>query len=531
MTVRGFTAAFDWSRASTYAGTREDVSSLVTWDDVVLEVGRETSSAASSITASTLDMELDDSSLALAPERSSSPLFGKVVPGVPFKFDLTVSAATTTLYSGVLSDLQYDPTNWRMTVEVTDAWGKPSQQRLSTAVYQGQRTGDLIGVILDAIGWPADKRAIDAGSTVVPFWWEEGTDAATAVQKLVDSEGPPAIAYVQAGVFYFRDRFHRITDAACLTSQGTFTRIYPEGTGPGGDLKIARGSISYNHNLANIVNTVNFSVDVRQPAPLSAVWSQSTPLSVPAGQTLVIDIEGTDGFVGALVPVQTTNDAIEEADPNGDYILAYGSIASMSLSRTSGQSALLTIVGGGTDALLINLQVRGNLLSVAQTVQVSAADTSSQLSKGILTWPGSLPWANQYDALAIAQRIVSTYATARPLITFTIDGVISTTYLQQFAARKISDRITIRDDILGVNGDYTIEKIVRTIKGLGASSSLLTITAEPVAPIGSANPFTFDVAGQGFNQGTFAADGLDNPTTLFRFDTAGVGFNLGRFGS
>jgi hypothetical protein len=530
MTVRGWKAAFDWSRAGTFDGAREDVSSLVTWDDVVIEVGRDASSAASSIPVTTLDIELDDSALVLAPERSASPLYGKVVPGVPFKFDLTISGATTTLYSGVLSDLQYDSTEWRMTVEVTDAWGKPSQQKLSTPVYQGMRTGDLIGVILDAIGWPADKRSLDAGATVVPFWWEEGTDAATAVQKLVDSEGPPAIAYVQAGVFVFKDRFHRITDTASLVSQGLFTRIYPEGSGPGGDLKMADG-VSYNHGLAAIVNTANFSVDVRQPAALSAIWSQTTPLSVPAGQTVVIDIEATDGFVGARVPVQTTNAAIEDAEPDGDYLLAYGSIASMSLSRTSGQSALLTIVGGGTDALLTNLQVRGNLLSVARTVQVSAADVSSQLTKGILTWPGSLPWANAYDAQAIAQRIVSTYATARPRITFTIDGVISTTYLQQFAARKISDRITIRDDILGVNGDYTIEKITRTIKGLGASSSLLTIVAEPVAAVGSANPFTFDLAGAGFNQGTFAADGLDNPTTLFRFDTAGVGFDQGRFGS
>jgi hypothetical protein len=289
--------------------------------------------------------------------------------------------------------------------------------------------------------------------------------------------------------------------------------------------------IAYNHGLANIVNTATFSVDVRRPADLAPAWSQNTPLSVPAGQTVFISIEATDPFIGALVPVQTTNAATEDAEPNGDYLLAYGSIASMTLSRTSGQSALLTIVGGGTDALLTNLQVRAYQLSVAQTVQVSAADTSSQLTKGILTWPGSLPWANPYDAQAIANRIVATYANARPLITFTIDGVISTTYLQQFADRTISDRITIRDDILGVNGDYTIEKIVRTIKGLGASSSLLTITAEPVAPIGSANPFMFDTVGQGFNQGTFAADGLDNPTTLFRFDTAGVGFNQGVFGS
>jgi hypothetical protein len=41
----------------------------------------------------------------------------------------------------------------------------------------------------------------------------------------------------------------------------------------------------------------------------------------------------------------------------------------------------------------------------------------------------------------------------------------------------------------------------------------------------------FDTAGQGFNQGTFAADGLDDPATLFRFDVAGHGFNQGLMGS
>jgi hypothetical protein len=531
MTVRGYGAFFDWSRSGGWSGPFEDVTGYITPDDITIEVGRDVSTAASSIPATTLDMELDDSTLILAPERAASPLFGKVEPGVPFVFNLTVSAATTTLYSGVLTDLDYDSTNWKMTAHVTDAWGAPSQQKLSTPVYQGMRTGDLIQIVLDAVGWPADKRSVDWGATVVPYWWEEGTDAATAIQKLVDSEGPPAIAYVQGGVFYFRDRFHRITLAASLTSQALFTRIYPEGTGPGGDFKMATDSINYNHGTAHIVNTARFSVDVRRPGPLGAVWSQDSPLSVPAGQTVLISVQASDPFIGALTPVQTTNQPDDDTPPNGDYVVAYGSIASMTLSRTSGQAALLTIVGGGTDALLLNLQVRASPLTVAQTVQVSAADVSSQLTKGILTWPSDLPWCNAYDAKAIADRIVSTYADARPVITFTIDGVISTAYLQQFATRTISDRITIRDDILGLNGDYMIEKTTRVVRGLGAGSSLLTIVAEPVAPIGSSNPFTFDVAGKGFNQGTFAADGLDDPATLFRFDTAGHGFDQGLFGS
>jgi hypothetical protein len=43
------------------------------------------------------------------------------------------------------------------------------------------------------------------------------------------------------------------------------------------------------------------------------------------------------------------------------------------------------------------------------------------------------------------------------------------------------------------------------------------------------NPLTFDLAGAGFDQGTFAAASVDNPATMFRFDVAGVGFNQGVF--
>lgn len=530
MTVRGFTTAFDWSRSGGYGGPYEDVTGYVTPDDIVVEVGRNVSTAASSIPATTLDLELDDSALLFAPERAASPLFGLIEPGTPFLFTLTAADATTVLYSGVMTDYDYDSTRRRLVVHITDAWGAPAQQKLSTPVYQGYRTGDLINVVLDAIGWPPAARSIDAGATVVAYWWEEGTDAATAIQKLIDSEGPPAIGYVQGGVFFFMDRFHRLTDANSLTSQATFVRTVPGGGGPGGSFRMATGSINYNHGTANICNTVQFSVDVRRPDDLAAVWSTTSPISVPAGQTLLISVQGSDAFVGAITPVPTT-DFDSDGTPNGDYLLAYGSIASMTLSRTSGQAALLTIVGGGTDALLLNLQVRACPLSVAQTVQVSAADRSSQLSKGVLTWPGDLPWCNPYDAQAIANRIVSTYADARPVITFTIDGYLSAAALAQFASRVVSDRITIRDDVLGINGDYMIEKVTRTVRRFGAGSSLLTVVAEPVAPTGSANPFMFDVAGQGFDQGTFAADGLDNPATLFRFDTAGVGFDQGMFGS
>jgi len=516
MTVRGYRLGLDWSRAGTYAGPYEDAS-VSSDTSIVIDVGRDTSRATADLPAGTLSFKLDDSARALAPDRTASPLYGKVAPGVPGRLDLTVSSVTTALFVGALDKLTYDPNEWSLSGTLMDAWGLVASQKISTAVYQGMRTGDLIGIILDAIGWPADKRSLDPGATVVPFWWVEGKGAADAIQELADSEGPPAICYVDQGVFVFEDRHHRLLAARSTTAQATYTHIYPEGTGPGGDIKMLRGSISYDHGRSNIVNSVSFEVDIRAPAETAVVWSTDTPFVVPAGTTNTILAQAqTDPFINAVVEA-------------GDYTLLGGTIT-VALDRDSGQALAISVTAGGTDATVATLQVRASPLSVVRTVKVEAEDAGSVLSKGHKSWDRPLPWAGPYDAQAIADRIVSTYATARPVLTFSIDGAINSTYLAEFAARKISDRITVREDIVGVNGPFIVEKISREIVSLGVNSRL-TITCEPPQPTQAANALTFDVAGKGFNDGAFTADGVDNPATLFRFDVAGVGFDQGVFGT
>lgn len=539
MTVRGWLFGFDWSRSGGYGGPLEDATAYVADDDLVITVGRDTSQAASSIPAGTLDFALVErdvpGSYDFAPESTTSPIAGLVKPGVPSILDITVASATTTLFDGTVDKVTYTPhPPATLSGTVMDAWGKPGGEKLSTAVYTGMRTGDLIGVVLDAIGWTGG-RDIDPGATVVPFWWEEGTDAATAVQKLIDSEGPPAIGYVYAGTFVFRDRHHRILDANSLASQGTFTHVFPEGTGAAGDFKMARDSFSYEHGLSSIVNTATFTVDVRAPAAATAVWQTDASIPVAAGATVTMTVNASDPFINAQTPVPVSGFDVDGNPIDGDYVLAYGAIASISISRTSGQSLILTIVGGGSDALFTRLQVQANPVTVGNSQTVSVVDAGSVASKGTLTWPGSLPWAGLYDAYAIAQRIVSVYAVARPVMTFDIDGLLTNgsgvSYMTQFVARQVSDRITVRHDLIGFNGDCHIEKVERIVRSLGKNSSLLRLTVEPVALSGALNPFTFDVAGKGFNDGQFDADGVDNPSSVFQFDVAGHGFNDGRFAS
>lgn len=520
MTVRGHQLAIDWSRHGTYANPAEDVSSYVLPGDLDITYGRDVSAegATLSATSGSMSFTLNNETQVFSPESTSSPIAGKILPNRPVRYQVTHAGTTYTLLTGVLDEYDVDAdAAVTFTGVALDAWGRPGGEKLSTPLYRGLRTGDAIHLILDAIGWTG-PRDIDPGVTVMPWWWEEGTDAAEAVTKLVNSEGTPAIAYVEGGTFVFKDRHHRLFDTRSTTSQATFTHIVPAGTGPAGDVKIEAGTFSYNHGAKNIVNSATFSVGVRTPRPVTRVWTSDEPITVQAGQTVQIVVQPSDPFYLARTP----------SIAYGDIELQSGAISAVSLSRTSGQSTILSITCS-VATVITSLAVRGVPVLVTRTVQVSARDAGSAGTFGTQEWPAAAApvWAGVYDAQVIATRIVGIYATYRPTITFTVAGT-STAWLTKILDARISDRVTVRNDRRGINTDFMVERLAHRITSLGIVHRL-SITCQATEPVQPTNVLTFDTAGKGFNQGLFAVDGIDNPASMFRFDVAGQGFDQGLF--
>jgi hypothetical protein len=519
VTVRGYQLAVDWSTNGTYTGTLEDVSSYVLPGDVEISYGRDVSGEVTlTAPSATMGFELTNEQQLFSPENVSSPIVGKILPGRRVRFQVTNLGVTYTLLAGVLDkyDVEADPVGV-FSGTVLDGWGRPGSKKLSTDLYRGIRTGDAVNIVLDQIGWTGG-RDIDAGATVMPWWWEEGTDAATAIDKLVHSEGTPAIAYVEGGVFSFKDRHHRLFDQRSTTSQGTYTHVVPAGTGPVGDNKIEAGTFAYNHGAARIVNSATFSVDVRGSQPLGEVWTSEDPLTIATGQTVTIVAQPSEPFHSAITPSVAA----------GDVQVQSGTISSVTLSRTSGQSAVLTITASA-DAVITRLALRAVGVAVVRTVQVSAADPGSIGTFGTQEWPSDAApvWANQYDAQVIATRVVTIYASYRPTITFSVP-LLTANDLAVALNQKISDRITVRNDKRGINGDFVIERLTHRITSMGLIHRL-EITCQAVEPTQPANVFRFNTSGAGFDQGRFGADGIDDAGTMFRFDVAGAGFDQGRW--
>ena len=222
----------DWDNNGNFTGTNDEVTSTsggnaLAADGMTIAYGRDQARAFSPVRAGEAAFRLNNAARIYSPENASSPLAGNLVPGRPVQVTATQDAATTVIYRGFLDDYQVSPNKGDRTVTLSclDLMARFAQANpLSTPLYASIRTGTAIGYILDALGWPGGARDIDPGASTIRWWWEEGTDGLTALARMLAAEGPPAICFVDTSAnFVYRDRHHRLLDAASASVQATFT--------------------------------------------------------------------------------------------------------------------------------------------------------------------------------------------------------------------------------------------------------------------------------------------------------------------
>jgi hypothetical protein len=478
---------------------------------ITVRYGRDQARQLSPISPGELACEIDNISRDYSPENTSSPLYGHVVPGARVQLQATYAGNITGVYAGYIDDFDIKPgvNDRSVPLTCTDALGRLRGVQVTTPLYQGIRTGDAIGYVLDAVGFPADKRDIDPGVSLLPYWWLDNVDAYDAVMQLVDTDGPSAlVTFDTQRNFVFRDRHHRLTRAASLTAQATWRSSAIE--------PVLSDPITYDHGWKEIVNSVSTDVPLRQIAnDLSQVWTSQGQIVIAAGDSITITARAGDPFINAVVPEQDT-----------DYTLVSGD-AAFSLSQTSGQSTIITI-SSAFGGIVQDLALRANTIT-STSVLVSVADPVSIGKYGPKSMQdGRLPvWANPYDAAAVLTLIVAKRGERLPTLQVTMRGAANSVRLTECLTRDISDRVHITESLTGIDADCYVEQIAHEISG-GGTEHVTTFGVEKVPDVAT-NPFTFDTSGQGFDQGTFTGAGIDNPSTMFRFDTSGQGFDQGVF--
>jgi hypothetical protein len=503
----------DWKGNGSFVDAGDEVTARVLdqRSPVSVRYGRNQSRQLSPIDPGELNFLLNNISKDYSPENASSPLAGYVTSGRHVQLVAYNGTSNTVLYDGYIDDFTIQPgiNDRSVPVSCLDTLGRFKGVQLTTPLYQGLRTGNAVNLILDQLGWPDELRDIDAGATYMPYWWLDNTDAFDALMNLCDSEGPPALVTIDAtGSVVFRDRHHRLTLLTSLTSQATWRS---SGTEP-----CISDPITYNHGWKEIINTASMDVPIRQiDTDPSVVWQSGGVLTVDPGGTVNVAAGASSPFINAITPVAGT-----------DFNLVSGAVT-VSLTQTSGQSTTIVLTSGG-GAVVQNLQLRAQAIQ-APTVTVTVTDQQSVAKYGPKSLDQSrLPmWAAQYDALAVLSLIIGKRAERVPTLQVTMRGAGGAARLAECLGRNLSDRVRLTESLTGLDSDCFVEQIQHTI-GQGGLEHVTTFGVEKAQVIAT-NVFTFDVSGQGFNDGVFGGGGLDNPATMFRFDTTGQGFDQAFF--
>lgn len=221
----GYTVAIDWNGDGDFDDAHDDVTNdVLARGPVVFQYGRDQERQIAPPAVGSLTMTLCNAERLYSPENPDSPIADDLSPAAPVTVETAYGDTLYPLFTGRVDDFDVHPDRGNRTIDITalDLLSLLQGVKISTSLYWAQRTGALIAVVLDTIGWTG-PRDIDLGATHVPWWWLEETDAFTAVADLLASEGAPSIAYVAPdGTFVFRDRHHRLLRTQSVNSQATF---------------------------------------------------------------------------------------------------------------------------------------------------------------------------------------------------------------------------------------------------------------------------------------------------------------------
>lgn len=514
-----------------FVGSGVDVTALVRVDDaaggsIELGYGRDQITALAPTIAGRGSITLDNKDKRFSPRNSASPLYGFIKPARPVRITRTTggtgagygdtygdtyegaSSVTYTLFYGYTDDSPINPDIESKTVTLTlvDGLAYFRGVNITTPLYSGIKTGEAIGYILDAVGWPTSLRNLDAGASVIRWWWEDGTDALSALDKVLRSEGPPALLTMgTAGEIIFLDRHHRLVDTPSLTSQATWNVS-------GGAEPVMNVPFTYDEAWQNIVNTGTVTVDIRQPGGLAEIWSSDTPISLGTGEQRVITASTTDPFYGAIIPVLGT-----------DYTLLTGSV-NITLTRTSGTSTGIVITAPSGAAILTDLKVRAYSVPVSHSLQVEVSDSSSITDFGQRSFPGDLPWCNEFDAEAVLETAVSSRAQPLPVVSTSFFIGTSGPRADALLARDLSERVTIVEPETALNDDFFVENFRHLLSAdfdhvVGAGVEIVPLS------VSTTQVFRLDTSGQGADQGKLDS-GIARPENLFILDSAVSGHRL-----
>jgi hypothetical protein len=458
--------AIDWNGDGDFSDTGEDVTART----LRCEWKRGADFASQLVgkaVAGTLTAVLNNESGDYSPFNAASPLAGNLVPGR--KVRLTGNDGTTTfsLWSGFLDSIEPIPSANgpnRARLKAIGALGYLNKFEVSTALFADTATGTLIGAVLDAAGWPADDRDIDAGLLTLPYFWTQRVPTLKAL-RLIEETETAMLEEDASGKVVYRDRHARSKDARSAASQAT----YSDASGAA----LAYSGVKQIDPLKFIYNELRAQIQLYSVSSAATLWthpeSGSASPSIAAGETKTFTAlypssgtASTSKAVAAWTTLAATTDYLANDQADGTGTNRTADITVSLTKRAQSMDIALTNGHSGT-VYLTKLQARGTKLEATDPVEVSAADSTSQTSFGKRTFPHPGKFISTVsEGQDWAEFHVAVWKDPVPLLEMVVTGNRSTATLTDIFTREISDLITLTAEGaagLGINETFFIEQL------------------------------------------------------------------------
>lgn len=517
-----------------YMTVRGQFEKVVPQNQFSFSYGRDDSRALSPVSPADTELEFLDLHGRYSPLNTNSELYPNVEAGREVAIRANYNGRFYDLFWGLLDNVELNPATGEQSVEfeIVDIMSFVGQTKLDTEVYSGKRTGELIHIILDEIGWPEARRDIDPGATWVDRWWAYDTDASSAISDLVASEGLPAYAMLApSGDFVFRDRHHRLLSDRSNTVQATIAAS--------GDEPLFSSELSINLGWKDVINTVRLETSPRRGEEYyqlaeDRVWSYQGIILVPPGETEELRVVADSAFIHARDPVDNSNPfQNRHGVDSGDYTLLAGSV-NVYLSRRSGQTTSIFIQNTGVVTAVIQ-DMSLYAIPIVQREEekrlVFLQDTAAiDRTKRESSHDIQAPWANFHDCQAISQIVLGQRANKLPTVSFTLNNG-SEERLTQILERQLGDRIRVKEPRSFIDNEFFIEAFEHDVDAAGKyHKTIVSCEQVPVyADSDEANPvpaFTFDNDDAGFDEGVFGYDGVSDADSLFVLDQTNLNEGL-----
>jgi hypothetical protein len=191
-----------------------------------------------------LTVELNNEDRTFDPLYSASPFYPQIVP----RKEIRVKTDNITQFVGIIDDwnFAYEPGGQsRAEIQATDDFTFLARQLVTAGTAIPQTSGARVTAVLDmpSVAWPADRRDIDAGSSVLADDVFDGN--ALEYLQLVETSEQGALFIAKNGDLTFRSRLDATPTSSALI---TFA---DDGTG------IPYTGVSVNYGTELLVNTVN----------------------------------------------------------------------------------------------------------------------------------------------------------------------------------------------------------------------------------------------------------------------------------